>query len=118
MGQETLFTLAGGPIVSFHLLSSNVEAFSGLCLIVISLFAAFYAQRVARLFGGALGKTWNMLAWVAYFFAAYQILLSLEEFGFVEFGGIDEILEILIAVFLLIAFYKAYKTLKGQTDGE
>ena len=107
-----MFMSVLAQIYTFRLFSETTEAHIGLALIIISLVAAYYALCVAKIFGGGLGKVWNMLAGVAVLFAAFQIVLSLEEYNIVEWGGMDELLEIGIAVLLLAAFFTAYRTLK------
>jgi len=101
-------------MIMLSLFSPETEAVIGLALVVVSVVAAGYAFKVARLFGGALGKTWTLLSWVAILYALFQIMLSLEEFHVIEFGGIDELIEILITLALFFAFYQGYKTLKKQ----
>jgi hypothetical protein len=105
-------------MINFSLISPAVEAWINVLLCLIALPGAYYAVQVAQLFGGALGKIWDILAAVASLFALYEIMLSLEGFGIVDFGGIDVLFEIAMAILLFWAFYRAYKILKKEVAAQ
>jgi len=113
------FNVLAAPVISMDILSENTEAIIGLVLCVIAVVAAYYSFTIAPLYkGGVLEKTWKRIAVVALLYAVLQIMLSLEEFGIVEFGGLDEFVEIAMTIMMLYSFYTARKELMAQMGGK
>jgi hypothetical protein len=104
-------------MIIIHFFSSDVQGIADIIAVIISIIATVFAVAVSRMLsGGLLGRVWNLLSWAVILFVLYEIALTLESFKLIDFGGIDNILEVLAAVFLVLAFWQAYRMLKAQTD--
>ncbi|GEM_PF-7046800 len=98
----------GGVMDVFHLLN-----------LVLGLFAAFYAVKLAALSqGGELEKTWNALAVAAVLFALTHILNGMQALGFVAIGGMTEVLGTLLALTLVFVFMRTRRVLLQRILGK
>lgn len=106
-------------VVDYELLPEAVEKVLELVNLVIALFAATYAIKLAALSqGGTMEKSWNLFAVAVAFFALLEVNNSLSGFGLVHIGGLAEILEVAFAVALLIMVVRTRKFLLKQVLGK
>lgn len=110
---------AAEAVYKVTVLPENFESVVELVNLVISLLAGFYAVKLAALSqGGAMEKTWNLLAGASVAFALVEITNSLKGFGLVELGGLEEIFEAALGILLLVVFVKTRKILLKQVLGK
>lgn len=106
-------------IYDVSIVPEDIENVFELVNLAVALLAAFYAVKLAALSqGGAMEKTWNLLAGVGVTFAALEVNNSLKGFGLVHLGGIDEIIELILGILLLVAVIKTRKSLLKQILGK
>lgn len=96
------------------LISSNIEHIIEILNLVVALLAGVFAVKLAALAqGGTMEKTWNTLAVVAVLFVGVEIVNSLSGFGWVNIGGLSEILELaFVSVFAYCLYFTKKDLLK------
>ena len=101
------------------LISEGAENALEFVNLIVAIIAAVYAVKLAALSqGGQLEKTWNKLAMVGVVFAVIEIFAALKGFGLVHLEGLEDILELVLAVLLLVAFVSTRRHLLEQVLGE
>ncbi|MDP3985239.1 MAG: hypothetical protein Q8P82_00605 [bacterium] len=112
LGSLMLPFVASAATIDKEVLPENVEAVIELVNLVIAVFAAAYAIKLAALSqGGAMEKTWNWLAIAASLFALLEVNNALAGFGLIHLGGFGEIIELAFALVLLKVFITTRKSL-------
>ena len=102
----------GGQMLTVTIIPDNVEEILEVINLVLAIAAAVSAIKLAALSqGGAMEKTWNMVAISISLFAVYEILGALEAFSIFSLGAVREVVELLFIVTLVTAFYKTRKSL-------
>lgn len=87
--------------------------------LVIALFAAFYAVKLATLSqGGSFEKTWNLVAAVAVIFAVHGAFHGFAMLGLVDIEGIREIFELVLAILLLVLVVTTRRNLLKNLFGK
>lgn len=108
-------SLAAGEFVyDFTLISESTEKLLEIVNLILSLFAAAFAIKLAALAqGGQLEKTWNWLAIAIVTFTGLEIYGALKGFGLVHIGGLGDVLEfVMVIIFVYILFTTRRRLLK------
>lgn len=105
-------------MTEYTLMSGSVEQIVEFANLVVALLAAMYAIKLAALsHGGAMERTWNLLAVVAVLFVGLEIANSLSAFGILEIHGLSELIELAFAVVFAYALYSTRKELLKKIFG-
>jgi len=105
--------------INVSFLPESVENALEIIILVLAVIAAVYAVKLAALSqGGALEKTWNWLAIVALVFAVLEIYGTLNGYGILRIGGLGDVIELVMAVVLVIVFYRTRKDLLKKLLGK
>ena len=110
-------SLAAGEFVyDFTLISESTEKTLEVVNLILALFAAAVAIKLAALAqGGQLEKTWNWLAIAIVTFAGLEIYGALVGFGLVHIGGLGDVLEFaMVVIFVYILFTTRRRLLKAM----
>ena len=104
-----------GYLYDFSLIPESLEiGLEGLNLI-LALFGAFFAVKLAALSqGGSLEKTWNMLAMASLAFAVLEVYGTLSGLKILHIGGFGDVAETVFASLMAVTFYKTRKELLAK----
>lgn len=105
-------------MTEFTLIPANLEKVVEFLNLIAALFAGMYAIKLAALSqGGAMERTWNLLAVVAVLFVGLEVVNSLSEFGVLEIHGLSEVVEFVFAVLFAYTLYSTRKELIKKVLG-
>lgn len=99
-------------MTEFTLFSGSVEQVIEFANLVVALFAGMYAVKLAALSqGGAMERTWNLLAVVAVLFVGLEVVNTLSAFSILKIHGLSEVIEFAFAALFAYCLYSTRKEL-------
>lgn len=105
-------------MTEFTLIPGNIEKVVEFANLFTALLAGVFAIKLAALSqGGAMERTWNLLAVVAMLFVGLEVVNSLSEFGVLEIHGLSEVIEFAFAVTFAYTLHSTRKSLLQKVFG-